>query len=118
MIVRNAIAPAAMALVLFAAPADAGPCTDRIYQTDLAVEKLLDAAAAKEAGAGIDVRDHASPANSRAPSPARKTKAGNLSPAHFEAITEDMDAARDADDKGDSAACEKALNEVDRILHR
>ena len=45
MIVRTAMAPAATALALIAAPAHAGPCTDRIYQADLAVEKILDAAA-------------------------------------------------------------------------
>ena len=45
-------------------------------------------------------------------------KAGNLSPAQVQAITEDLDAARDADDKGDSAACEKALNEAEPMLHR
>jgi hypothetical protein len=45
-LVRNAIAPAALALACLAAPASAGPCTDRIYQADLEAEKLIDAAAA------------------------------------------------------------------------
>src|SRR5579871_194418 len=42
MIVRNVVAAAALALV--AGPAHAGPCTDRIYRADLAVENILDAA--------------------------------------------------------------------------
>ena len=47
MIVRHATAVAGTALVLGVAPACAGPCTDRIYQTDLKVSKLLDSAAAQ-----------------------------------------------------------------------
>src|SRR5580693_8936191 len=47
MIVRQAAAVAGMAFILGAAPAHAGPCTDRIYQTDLDVAKLLDSAAAQ-----------------------------------------------------------------------
>jgi hypothetical protein len=41
-----------------------------------------------------------------------------LSLADFEAITKDMDEARNADDAGDRAGCEKALDTVDRMLHR
>ena len=48
------------------------------------------------------------PNNKRAISPARRTQA----------ITEAMDEARHADDEGDSAGCEKALNDVDRMLKR
>ena len=120
MIVRNAIASAATALVLSSPRRPhAGPCTDRIYQADLAVEKLLDVAAAQ--------RDGRPPESSfatmhRQPTPgtvaSAEEKAGDLSPAQVEAITEDLDAARDADDKGDRAACEKALNEAERMLHR
>jgi len=43
-------------------------------------------------------------------------QAGSLSSAEVQAITEDMDAARRADEEGDSAACEKALSDVDQIL--
>ena len=44
-------------------------------------------------------------------------KAGDLSSDQVQAITEKLDAARDADDKGNRAACEKALNEAERMLH-
>ena len=47
MIVRLAAALAGMAITLGAGPAYAGPCTDRIYQTDLDVAKLLNSAAAQ-----------------------------------------------------------------------
>jgi type II secretory pathway component HofQ len=118
MIIRNAIAPAATAFALIVAPAGAGPCTDRIYQADLAVEKLLDAAAAN----GAPAPQSSFATMHRQPTPgtvaSAEEKAGNLSPAQVQAITEDLDAARDADDKGDSAACEKALNEAERMLQR
>jgi len=117
-VVRNIAASAATAAALIVAPAYAGPCTDRIYQADLAVEKLLDAAAANSAPA---------PQSSfatmhRQPTPgtiaSAEEKAGGLSSAQVEAITEKLDAARDADDKGDRPTCEKALDEVDRMLKR
>ena len=116
MIVRNAIAPAATALALMAAPADAGPCTDRIYQADLEVEKLLDAAAAnaKPAAESSFATMHRQPTPGTVAS--AEEKAGELTSAQVEAITEKLDAARDADDKGDRAACEKALNEAERML--
>ncbi len=114
MIVRNAIAAAGLALV--AAPAQAGPCTDRIYKADLAVENILDAAASngKPAAQSTFATMHRQPTPATVATAEQKT--GALSSAQVEAITAKLDAARDADDKGDSAACEKALNEVDRML--
>jgi hypothetical protein len=117
-IVRNIMAPTATALVLIAAPAHAGPCTDRIYQSDLAVEKLLDAAAAN----GTPAPQSSFATLHRQPTPATvasaEQKAGALSSAQVEAITQKLDAARDADDKGDRTACETALNQADRMLNR
>ena len=117
MIVRHAIASAGMALVLSAAPAHAGPCTDRIYQTDLAVAKLLDVAAAQ----GRPAAESTFATMHRQPTPgtvaSAEAKVGDLSPADFEAITKDMDEARNADDAGDRDGCEKALSAVDRILN-
>jgi len=114
MIVRNVVAAAALALV--AGPAHAGPCTDRIYRADLAVENILDAAASngKPAAQSTFATMHRQPTPATVASAEQKT--GALSSAQVEAITAKLDAARDADDKGDSAACEKALNEVDRML--
>ena len=115
--VRNAVASAAAALALIAAPADAGPCTDRIYQADLEVEKLLDAAAAngKPAPQSSFATMHRQPTPGTVAS--AEEKAGDLSSDQVQAITEKLDAARDADDKGNRAACEKALNEAERMLH-
>jgi hypothetical protein len=115
-IVRHAMASTSATLMVLAAPAYAGPCTDRIYAADLAVGKLLDAVAAQ----GTPAPESSFATMHRQPTPgtvaSAEEKAGNLSSAQVEAITRTLDAARDADDKGDRAACEKALNEVDRML--
>jgi hypothetical protein len=97
--VRQATALAAMALILGAAAAHAGPCTDRIYQTDLDVAKDLDSAVAPGSVAGAE-------------------QGGDLTSEEAQAITDDMDVARHADDEGDRAGCEKALADVDRMLKR
>ena len=114
MIVRHATALAGLAFILGAAPAHAGPCTDRIYQTDLTVSKLLDAAAAE----GRPAPQSAFATMHRQPTPgsiaSAEQQAGDLSSADVQAITEAMDVARHADDAGDRAGCEKALSEVDQ----
>src|SRR5579872_1229168 len=116
MIVRHATALAGMALMLDAAPAYAGPCSDRIYQTDLEVAKLLDSAAAQ----GRTARQSAFATMHRQPTPgsvaSAEQQAGALSTDEVQAITEAMDEARHADDEGDGDGCEKALSDVNRIL--
>ena len=116
MIVRQATAVAGMAFLLGAASAHAGPCTDRIYQTDLDVAKLLDSAAAQ----GQPAPESTFATMHRQPTPGSiataEQDAGNITSEEAQAITESMDEARHADDQGDSAACEKALNDVDRML--
>ena len=99
-----------------AAPALAGPCTERIDQANVAVEKLLDAAAAnaKPAAESTFATMHRQPTPGTVAS--AEQKSGNLSEAQVEAITEKLDAARDADNKRDQPACEKALNEVELML--
>jgi hypothetical protein len=118
MIVQRATAVAGIALILDAAPVYAGPCTDRIYQTDLQVAKLLDSAAAQ----GRTAPESTSATMHRQPTPgsvaSAEQQAGDLSSADVQAITEAMDVARHADDEGDRAGCEKALSEVDRVVNR
>jgi hypothetical protein len=118
MIVRHVTAMAGMALLLSARPAHAGPCTDRIYQTDLDVAKLLDSAAAQ----GRPAAESTFATMHRQPTPgsvaSAEQQAGDLTADEMQAVTEAMDAARHADDKGDRAGCEKALSEVDRVLNR
>jgi hypothetical protein len=118
MIIRRAAAVAGMAFILGVAPGHAGPCTDRIYQTDLDVAKLLDSAAAQ----GQPAAESAFATMHRQPTPgsiaSAEQQAGDLTNEEAQAITEAMDEARHADDEGDSAGCEKALNDVDRMLKR
>jgi hypothetical protein len=118
MIVREATAAAGIALTLGAATAHAGPCTDRIYQTGLEVAKLLNSAAAQ----GRTTPQSAFATMHRQPTPgsiaAAEQQAGDLSSDEAQAITEDMDEARHADDAGDRDGCEKALGDVDRRLKR
>jgi hypothetical protein len=118
MIVRQATALAGMALILGAAPAQAGPCTDRIYQTDLDVAKILNSAAAQ----GRPVPQSTFATMHRQPTPgsvaSAEQQAGDLTSDEAQAITEAMDEARHADDVGDRAGCEKALSDVDRMLKR
>ena len=118
MIVRHAISSAGMTFVLFGVAAHAGPCTDRIYQTDLAVAKLLNVAAAQ----GRPAAQSTFATMHRQPTPdsiaSAEQQAGDLSSADVQAITEAMDVARHADDEGDRDGCEKALSEVDRVLNR
>jgi hypothetical protein len=116
MIVRLAGAVAGMALFLSIGPAYAGSCTERIYQTDLDVAKLLNSVAAQ----GRPKTQSTFATMHRQPTPgsiaSAEQQAGDLTSEEAQAITEDMDEARHADDEGDSAACEKALS--DRMLKR
>ena len=118
MIVRHATAVAGLAFILGAAPAYAGPCTDRIYETDLAVSRLLDSAAAQ----GRPAAESTFATMHRQPTPgtvaSAEEQAGDLTADELQAVTEAMDVARHADDAGDSAGCERALSEVDHLLKR
>jgi hypothetical protein len=118
MIVRQVAAVAGIAFIFGAATAHAGPCTDRIYQTDLDVAKLLDSAAAQ----GQPAPESTFATMHRQPTPGSiatvEQDAGDLTSEEAQAITEAMDEARHADDQGDQAGCEKALSDVDRMLKR
>jgi hypothetical protein len=118
MIVRHATAMAGIALILGATAAHAGPCTDRIYETDLEVAKLLNSAAAQ----GRPAPESTFATMHRQPTPgsvaSAEQQAGDLTSDELQAITDAMDVARHADDAGDRAGCEKALSDVDGMLNR
>ena len=108
-----------MAFILGAAPAHAGPCTDRIYQTDLDVAKLLELR--RRSRGGRRPNRHSPPciaSRLRGRSPAPNNKRAISPASEVQAITEAMDVARHADDEGDRDGCEKALSDVDRMLKR
>ncbi len=116
MIVRQGTAAAGMALILGAAAAHAGPCTDPDLSNDLDVAKLLNSAAAQ----GRTAPQSAFATMHRQPTPgsiaSAEQEAGDLTSEEVQAITEAMDEARRADDQGDRDGCEKALSDVDRML--
>ena len=98
------------------APAFAGPCTDQIYQADIAIGKRLDAAAAQgKSGPQSNFATlHRQPtpstvagAEAQARRPVGRGLAGDR---------EFMDEARKADAASDRAGCQKALAEAQKIL--
>jgi hypothetical protein len=116
MAVRLAMGWSAAALAFLTGPALAGPCTDEIYQAQIAIGKRLDAAAA---------RGQAAPESNfatmhRQPTPgsvaSAEAQVGDLSDADLNVLTQDMGEARKSDAAGDHAGCEKALADVRRIL--
>lgn len=104
------------ALALLTAPAHAGPCTDELYQADVAINQRLAAAAeqGKSAAQSLGAQLHRQPTPGSIAS--AEGKLGDLSDADVDAIEKDMDAARKADSAGDKAGCDKALADVHRIL--
>ncbi len=113
---RIAIASGATALALLSGEALAGPCTDEIYQAQIAIGKRLDAAAAR--GKAAPESTFATTHHQPTPSSVANAEAqvGDLSDADLNALTQDTDEARKADAAGDQAGCEKALADVRRIL--
>lgn len=118
MVARHAIALSATALALCSAPVRAGPCTQQIYDTQVTVDKWLDAIAA----AGKSGNQSVAATMHRQPTPSSVAKAeekvGDISEGDVQALRKDMDDARKADDNGDLAACQQALDDARRILTR
>lgn len=116
MTLRYATAFSAAALALASTAANAGPCQNEIYQTDIAINQRLDAAAAsgKTQGQSVGAQLHHQPTPGSVAE--AEGKAGDLSEADVRTVVQDMSRARDADQAGDRAGCEKALADVRRII--
>jgi hypothetical protein len=116
MAVRHALALGATALALLSGPALAGPCAERLYRDDLALGRKLNAAAAR----GRTAVETTGALLHHQPTPSSVAQAeaavGDLSEAEAKAATEAMEEARKADVAGDKEACEKALDDFERIL--
>ncbi len=114
--IRAAIVLSAAALALLSRPALAGPCTDEIYQADVAAAKRLDAIAAQ--GKAAPESNFATMHRQPTPGTVARAEAqvGDLSEADLNTLTQDMEAAHKADAANDRAGCEKALADVRRIL--
>jgi len=114
--IAPAIVSGALALALWNSASCAGPCADQIYQSDVAIGKRLDAAAAR----GKPAAESNFATMHRQPTPGTvaqaEEQAGDLSAADVQTLEQDMQAARTADAANDHAGCEKALADVRRIL--
>ena len=118
MIVRHVTALGAVALALSATSALAGPCSQQIYETEVALNEKLDAAAA----AGKAGAESPAATMHRQPTPnsvvGAEERLGEFPEEDAEAFSGAMDEARKADDAGDLGACQKALTEANRVLQR
>lgn len=105
-----------LALTSWDGAAQAGPCANDIFQADTAINKRLDAIAAN--GKPAAESDFAT--MHRQPTPATiagaEEKVGDIPETGVQDIRKFMAEARQADDAGDKAACEKALSEAKTIL--
>ena len=90
------------ALVLSAAPAHAGPCTDQIAQFELAVRQ-----SAGRPGAGPFARQSIGAQIDRQPTPASVKRAEKRARAQFAAT---LARAKRLDARGDRAGCMRALD--------
>jgi hypothetical protein len=106
----------AVSLTLVCLPAFAGPCTEEIYQTDMAIGKRLNATAAE----GKTGAESSFATMHRQPTPTTvagaEAKLGELPEADLRRIEIFMDEARKADVANNKADCEKALAEARKIL--
>jgi hypothetical protein len=116
MAIRHAVALSAAALALFSAAAQAGPCTQEIYDTDIALNKKLDAEAAR----GMAAPETQGALLHHQPTPlsvaGAEAKVGDISEADLKTIRTYMEEARKADAGGDLPACHKALADARQML--
>ena len=102
-------------LVLFSATAHAGPCEHEIYDTDLALNKKLDAEAARGKAAPRPRARCCTASRPRFRSPARKRRLATF-PKPTSRRSTYKDEARKADEGGDLPACHKALADARQML--
>ncbi len=106
----------AAALFFLAEPAFAGPCSGEIHDLQILLNDRLDAAAAHGKGAAQSkfAQLHRQPTpNSLANAEAQ---AGDISDADLKSIQQFMVQAHAADDRGDLAACRKALSDARTMM--
>ena len=106
----------AMVFAASAMAAHAGPCAPDIDRLQMQIDARLEAAAAKgpTASQSVAAQMHRQPTPSSIA--AAESRVGDITPAAVEAIKVGMLRAREADGKGDKAACEKSLAEVRHAL--
>src|SRR5215813_4109160 len=114
-VIQRLIVPSAAAIVVWATPVYAGPCSNEIDRTQIRINAKLGAmartgsSAPQSSGAGL----HHQPTPGSVA--AAESKLGELSPATVDATKAAMARAREADRAGDQSACEQALAEAHRL---
>lgn len=116
MTMRAALAFAALIFGLCPVLSYAGPCADDLYKASVDIGKRLDDIAAQgKAGA-----ESTFATAHHQPTPATvagaEEKLGDISEAQVKAVHEFMVQAKQADDAGDKASCEKALSAARTLL--
>jgi hypothetical protein len=103
-------------LMMFTTVCSAGPCSFEIaaMQTRLTARLEAKAAAGPSAPESIDALRHHQPTPSSIAAAERKI--GVLSGRHGKIIKESMARAREADRIGDMAACQQALDQIERTI--
>jgi hypothetical protein len=114
--VRAALAFAAIACASCPTLSYAGPCAEDLYKADIAINKRLGEIAAQGKGAA----ESTFATSHHQPTPATiagaEEKVGDIPASGVEDVHKFMLEARQADDAGDKAACEKALAEAKTIV--
>jgi hypothetical protein len=114
--IRCAIFLSAMALAASTIACLAGPCSPEIAS----VQARLDAGLAAKARTGPMAPEAPGALQHHQPTPgsiaASESKLGEISPEKAKVIRDAMTRARQADQAGDKAACEQALEEVRRSI--
>ncbi len=114
--VRAALGAAAVVCALCPTLSHAGPCADDLYRADIAINKRLGEIAAQGKGAA----ETTFATTHHQPTPATiagaEEKVGDIPASGVEDVHKFMLEARQADDAGDKADCEKALGEAKAIL--
>lgn len=109
--------PAAMMATLTIA-ANAGPCTDRIEQSEVSVRARLEqiVAAGPAAPESVGARLHHQPTPSSIA--AEESQLGQIGQPTIDDVKSAFARARDADRLGDVDGCERALREVENLIRR
>jgi len=116
MAIRQLLVISPFALSLLALPCQAGPCSKDIERVQSLIDAKLNAiaAAGPSAGQSVEAQMHRQPTPRSMVEAERKL--GELSPSTIEKVRDAIARARNADAAGDEAACQRALDEVQREI--
>ena len=113
---RAAFAFAAIICAFSPGLSHAGPCSNELYQADVAINKQLDAIAAK----GKAAPQSSFATTHHQPTPATIAGAeetlGDISESDVKAVREFMAEAKKADQAGDKTACDNALAAARKLM--